>query len=34
VADGLLWLAVAFTIVSGLQYVIDGRDVLRTTGQR
>jgi CDP-diacylglycerol--glycerol-3-phosphate 3-phosphatidyltransferase len=34
VADGLLWLAVAFTIVSGLHYLLDGRDVLRTTGKR
>ena len=34
VADGLLWLAVVFTVVSGLQYVLDGRDALRTTGQR
>lgn len=34
VADGLLWLAVVFTIVSGLQYVFDGRDALRTTGVR
>ena len=34
VADGLLWLAVAFTLVSGLQYVLDGQDALRTTGQR
>ncbi|MCP3988951.1 MAG: CDP-diacylglycerol--glycerol-3-phosphate 3-phosphatidyltransferase [Actinomycetia bacterium] len=33
-ADTLLWLAVGFTLVSGLQYVIDGRDALRTTGQR
>jgi CDP-diacylglycerol--glycerol-3-phosphate 3-phosphatidyltransferase len=34
IADSLLWLAVVFTIVSGLHYVVDGRDVLRTTGQR
>lgn len=34
VADGLLWLAVVFTLVSGLQYVFDGRDALRVTGQR
>ena len=34
VADGLLWAAVAFTVVSGLQYVVDGRDALRTTGAR
>lgn len=34
VADSLLWLAVVFTLASGLQYVIDGRDALRVTGQR
>jgi len=34
VADGLLWLAVLFTLVSGLQYLLDGRDALRVTGQR
>ncbi len=34
VANGLLWLAVVFTLVSGLQYVLDGRDALRETGQR
>lgn len=34
VADTLLWIAVAFTVVSGLQYVVDGRDALRTTGVR
>ncbi|MDH3683115.1 MAG: CDP-alcohol phosphatidyltransferase family protein [Acidimicrobiia bacterium] len=34
VADGLLWLAVGFTLVSGAQYVLDGHDTLRTTGQR
>jgi len=34
VADTLLWLAVAFTLYSGLQYGLDGRDALRTTGQR
>lgn len=34
VADGLLWLAVVFTVVSGLQYVLDGRDALRSTGER
>lgn len=34
VADGLLWLAVVFTLVSGMQYVLDGRDALRVTGQR
>lgn len=32
IADGFLWLAVVFTIVSGAQYVIDGRRALRTTG--
>ncbi len=34
VADALLWLAVGFTIVTGLQYVNDGSDALRTTGSR
>lgn len=34
IADALLWLAVAFTIVTGLQYVNDGSDALRTTGSR
>lgn len=34
VADVLLWLAVAFTIYSGLQYAMDGRASLRTTGER
>lgn len=34
VADGLLWIAVVFTLVSGGQYLADGRDALRTTGQR
>ena len=34
VADWLLWLAVAFTVVSGAQYVLDGRGALRTTGER
>ncbi|MEM8925628.1 MAG: CDP-alcohol phosphatidyltransferase family protein [Actinomycetota bacterium] len=34
VADGLLWIAVAFTVVSGLQYLVDGRDALRTSGVR
>ncbi|MFV0523826.1 MAG: CDP-alcohol phosphatidyltransferase family protein [Acidimicrobiales bacterium] len=34
VADVLLWLAVGFTLVSGAQYLIDGRDALRSTGQR
>ncbi len=31
-ADSFLWLAVVFTVVSGAQYVIDGRRALRTTG--
>lgn len=34
VADALLWLAVAFTVVTGLQYINDGSDALRTTGSR
>lgn len=34
IADGLLWLAVAFTVVTGAQYVLDGQDALRTTGSR
>ncbi len=34
VADTALWLAVAFTLVSGLQYALDGRDALRATGER
>lgn len=34
VADTLLWIGVAFTMVSGLQYALDGRGALRTTGQR
>lgn len=34
VADGLLWVAVAFTLVSGAQYLVDGRSALRTTGTR
>ncbi|MEM7274696.1 MAG: CDP-alcohol phosphatidyltransferase family protein [Actinomycetota bacterium] len=34
VADTLLWLAVAFTFYSGLQYALDGRASLRTTGER
>lgn len=32
-ADGFLWLAVVFTVVSGAQYVIDGRRALRTSGR-
>lgn len=34
VADALLWLAVAFTLFSGMQYALDGRKSLRTTGER
>jgi len=34
VADVLLWLAVAFTVYSGLQYAFDGRSALRRTGER
>lgn len=34
VADVLLWLAVAFTLATGLQYALDGRSALRTTGER
>ncbi len=34
VADLLLWIAVAFTLVSGAQYLIDGRGALRTSGIR
>lgn len=34
VADVLLWAAVAFTIVTGIQYLADGSDSLRTTGER
>jgi CDP-diacylglycerol---glycerol-3-phosphate 3-phosphatidyltransferase len=34
IADGLLWLAVVFTLVSAVQYLIDGRDALRVNGQR
>lgn len=34
VADVLLWVAVVFTLVSGAQYLIDGRGALRTTGVR
>lgn len=32
--DLALWVAVAFTIVTGLQYVMDGRSATRTTGYR
>ncbi len=34
VADTLLWVAVAFTVYSGAQYLLDGRGALRTTGSR
>lgn len=34
VADTLLWFAVAFTLVSGLQYAMDGQGVLRQDGRR
>ena len=34
VADALLWLAVAFTVVTGVQYALDGRSALRRGGQR
>lgn len=34
IADTMLWIAVAFTVVSGAQYVIDGRRALRTSGMR
>lgn len=34
VADWLLWLAVAFTLVTGGQYLLDGQDALRTGGSR
>lgn len=34
VADALLWLALAFTVVSGAQYLLDGRQALRTSGVR
>ena len=34
VADVLLWLAVGFTLISGLQYAMDGRNSLRATGAR
>ena len=33
VADVLLWVAVLFTLVSGLQYALDGHSSLRTTGR-
>lgn len=34
VADVLLWIALAFTLVTGAQYVLDGQGSLRTTGSR
>lgn len=34
IADVLLWIAVAFTLYSGMQYALDGRSSLRTTGER
>lgn len=34
IADALLWIAVVFTLVSGAQYLVDGRGALRTTGVR
>ncbi len=34
IADALLWVAVAFTLFSGMQYALDGRKSLRTTGER
>ncbi len=34
IADLLLWIAVVFTVVSGAQYLIDGRGALRTSGIR
>lgn len=34
VADALLWFAVAFTLVSGVQYAMDGRGALRDSGRR
>ncbi len=34
VADTMLWVAVAFTVVSGVQYVLDGQKALRVTGAR
>ncbi len=33
-STALLWISVVFTVVTGLQYVLDGRDALRTTGAR
>lgn len=34
IADTLLWLAVAFTLVTAAQYLMDGQDALRTGGSR
>lgn len=34
IADVLLWVAVAFTLVTGAQYILDGQGALRTTGSR
>lgn len=34
IADALLWLAVAFTVVTGIQYLLDGSGSRRTTGER
>ncbi len=34
VAEVILWIAVAFTLVSGAQYVVDGRGAMSTTGER
>lgn len=33
-AQTVLWVAVGFTLVSGGQYLLDGRDALSTTGER
>jgi hypothetical protein len=32
VVGAVLWVAVAFTIVTGIQYLIDGRRALRSAG--
>lgn len=34
IVDIALWIAVAFTMVTGLQYVVDGRSATRLTGHR
>lgn len=34
IAQIMLWIAVGFTLISGMQYVLDGRDSTRTTGER